>query len=175
VSDKVLGTCDADIRALGSQPHTQTAWCENWRPQPNLDYLAATGLKSGGMLTRDVTTVDGMETATEWRVVDPETGGAKGQKPARFDLLPPDVLFVLAEHYGKGAEKYDDHNWKRGYAWSLSFAALNRHLWAFWNGEDVDPETGSPHLAAVLFHAAALLHYMQNEKGTDDRWREPTV
>jgi hypothetical protein len=169
VSDK--GTCDTDPRGVGGKPHTKTPACENWqRAADDLDYIARTGLAKSVLTDPEWAemAVELSETG-EVRVVDPETGGAKGQKPARFDLLPPDVLFALAEHYGKGAEKYDDHNWRKGYAWSLSFAALNRHLWAFWGGELIDPETGSPHLAAVLFHAAALLHYSQNGKGTDDR------
>jgi hypothetical protein len=105
----------------------------------------------------------------EVRVTDPETGGEKGTKLARYDLIPAGPLLQLAEHYGKGAAKYDAHNWRRGYAWSLSFAALQRHAWAFWNGEDRDPETQSHHMAAVAFHAFALIHFGDRELGTDDR------
>lgn len=99
--------------------------------------------------------------------------GVKGQKLARFDLLPWDALAEVAEHYGRGAKsgggKYDDRNWERGYAWSLSFAALHRHLAAFWNGEDIDPDSGSPHLAAVVFHALALLAFARRFPEHDDR------
>jgi hypothetical protein len=105
----------------------------------------------------------------EVRVVDPDTGGAKGQKLARFDLLPWDVLRIVAEHYGRGAEKYEDRNWEKGYDWSLSFAALMRHLVSFWQGEDIDAETNSPHLAAVVFHALALLAFSQRGLGKDTR------
>lgn len=105
----------------------------------------------------------------EVRVKDPVTGGEKGSKLARYDLIPAEPLRLLAEHYGRGAQKYEDRNWERGYRWSLSFAALNRHLWAFWNGEDVDPETGSLHMTAVAWHAFALLEYAQRHLGTDDR------
>ncbi len=109
----------------------------------------------------------------EIRVVDPETGGEKGSKPARFDLLPGGALAIVAAHYAVGADKYDDHNWRRGYAWSLSFAAMQRHAWAFWSGEDDDPETGTPHMAAVVFHALALLTYMDEGAGRDDRFIRP--
>lgn len=105
----------------------------------------------------------------EERIVDPDTGGAKGRKPARTDLIPPDALLVLAEHYGKGAEKYDDRNWERGYAWSLSYGALLRHLLAFWSGEDIDEESGMPHLSAVAFHSMALLTFQLRGIGKDDR------
>lgn len=112
----------------------------------------------------------------EIRVVNPETGGEKGSKPVRFDLLPVEALTEVARHYGVGAAKYEDHNWRRGYAWSLSFAALQRHAWAFWGGEDLDEETQTHHLAAVCFHAMALMTWGFEHPELDDRrpWVDPT-
>ena len=114
-----------------------------------------------------------------------DSGASKGSKLARYDMIPADALRILAEHYGKGAEKYPPFdsgdglgvldNWRRGYSWSLSFAAMMRHAWAFWGGEDTDKETGSPHLAAVAWHALTLLHWSQNEdlkKKYDNRPRQ---
>lgn len=107
---------------------------------------------------------------TEVRVVDPETGGEKGSKLARFDLLPYDALWEVAEQFGRGAEKYADRNWERGYDWGLSHAALHRHLAQFWqHGEAIDHETGGLHLAAVAWHALALLAFQLREAGTDTR------
>jgi hypothetical protein len=112
--------------------------------------------------------------AGEIRVVDPKTGGMKGSKLARFDMIPPDVLQELAEHYGKGESKYpsDENNlpnWMRGYGWRLSIAALERHLNAWKAGEDVDEETGSSHLIACLWHLFALRTFQKHALGTDDR------
>lgn len=111
-----------------------------------------------------------MSTTDEVRVVS-TTGGEKGQKLARYDLIPARPLELLAEHYGRGARKYADRNWERGYSWSLSFGALMRHAWAFWRGEDIDEETGSPHLVAVAWHAFALLEFFERHKQFDDRAR----
>lgn len=97
------------------------------------------------------------------------TGGEKGSKLARYDLLPPDALRRVAELYGRGAEKYEAHNWRKGYNWSLSFAAMQRHAWQFWDGEDYDDETLAPHLASVAFHALALLTFMDEQREYDDR------
>lgn len=105
----------------------------------------------------------------EIRVVDAETGGAKGRKLARTELLPTDALLAISEHFGRGAAKYDDRNWELGYAWSLSYGALLRHLWAWWGGEDFDAETGSHHLDAVGFHVLALRANVIRDNGTDDR------
>jgi Domain of unknown function (DUF5664) len=106
---------------------------------------------------------------SEVRVVNETTGGEKGSKLARFDLVPVGPLTRLAEHYGKGANKYADRNWERGYIWSLSYAALQRHLTAWWGGEDNDPELGSNHLDAVLFHAMALREFTDTHPELDDR------
>lgn len=99
------------------------------------------------------------------------TGAEKGVKDERHDLIPPEALSILARHYGAGARKYSDHNWRRGYEWSKSYAALQRHATAFWSGEDIDEETGSPHMAAVAFHAFTLLMFMVEHPEFDDRYR----
>lgn len=105
----------------------------------------------------------------EIRTVSP-TGGEKGVKPERFDLIPVEALQSIARLYGKGAEKYDAHNWRRGYDWSKSYAAMHRHAALFWSGEDIDPETGEPHMAAVAFHAMTLIVFMQEQPTFDDRY-----
>ena len=99
------------------------------------------------------------------------TGGEKGVKPARFDLLPVGPLTVVAELYAAGAVKYDDHNWRKGYEWSKSYAALMRHITQFWDGEDHDQETGLPHVASVVFHAFSLLEGMEHHRDFDDRFK----
>ena len=106
----------------------------------------------------------------EIRVTSP-TGGQKGMKLARFDLLPPEALREVARLYGTGASKYSDRNWEKGYNWGLSFAALQRHAWLFWGGESIDPETQRHHLASVVFHALALMEFERRGRGFDDRSR----
>ena len=106
----------------------------------------------------------------EEMVTDPNTGGRKGKKLARFDLLPTEVLTAIAEHFGRGASKYEDRNWEKGYDWSLSYAAAMRHLTAFWGGEDYDLEfEDSHHLDAAMFHLMALREFFTKGLGTDDR------
>jgi hypothetical protein len=95
------------------------------------------------------------------------TGGQKGTKLERYDLIPTEALYYLARHYGVGAQKYDDDNWRKGYEWSKSYAALQRHLHAFWGGEDLDLETGSPHLTAAAWHCFTLLVFMLDEQYAD--------
>lgn len=95
---------------------------------------------------------------SEVRVVDPDTGGAKGQKLERYGLIPPEALAEVARVYGYGASKYEeDNNWRRGYSWSLSLDALFRHVEAFRRGESYDPESGLHHLAHAEFHLNTLM------------------
>lgn len=99
------------------------------------------------------------------------TGGQKGTKLARFDLLPTGALTELAKHYGRGAQKYDDNNWRRGYEWSKNYAAAQRHMNAFWGGEDIDPETGTPHVISAAWHMFALYEFMHDFPEYDDRFK----
>ena len=105
----------------------------------------------------------------ETRVRHPETGGEKGSKSSRFDLVPAAAMVHVADVYGKGAEKYAERNWERGYVWGLSYAALQRHLHAFWGGEDDDPESGLPHLAHAAWHCLALMTWRETHPELDDR------
>lgn len=106
---------------------------------------------------------------TEEVRITSSTGAQKGSKLARYDLIPALPLKMLAELYGKGSEKYAERNWEGGYDWSLSFAAMQRHSWQFWNGEDFDPEMMLPHLASVAWHAFALMEFMITHPEFDNR------
>lgn len=158
-----IPTCDAVVLLPGWQEsdgvaREMEAAKRHGIPAYELEFFLSTTFGSGTF-----------EYTAERRVVNETTGGEKGQKLARFDLLPAGPLQAVAEHFGRGAAKYEDRNWERGYDWSLSFGALQRHAWAFWGGEDIDAETGSPHLAAVAFHALALLEFATTHPELDDR------
>lgn len=137
------------------------AFCRCAIDRPYTGYITITDLPTGD--NREVRTVS-------------ETGGAKGVKLERYDLIPVRPLEALAQRYGHGAEKYDERNWERGYEWSKSYAALQRHLNAFWRGEDEDEETPGTHLSAAAFHIFALMHFSDPRnpeyKRFDDRPRE---
>lgn len=95
------------------------------------------------------------------------------EKP-RYDLIPPDSLDFLAKVYTMGAVKYEAHNWCKGMAWHRIFAAIMRHLWAFWRGEDLDKESGLPHPIHAAWGCFTLVAYWNRKLGTDDRYKQNT-
>lgn len=89
-------------------------------------------------------------------------------KPA-MHLIPMDALVALAEHYGRGAEKYAPRNWENGLKWNEECASsLLRHLAAWSQGEEKDVE-GFYHDVAILWNAMALVTYRLRQIGLDDR------
>lgn len=126
-------------------------------------------LEDGFILGTDERKAAGLKPFEETRTTS-SAGGEKGVKPERMSLIPVEALEIMGRLYGFGAEKYAAHNWRKGYEWSKSYDALQRHAGAFWRGEDLDEETGLPHLAGVVFHAFALMIYMEEHPEFDDRY-----
>jgi hypothetical protein len=87
----------------------------------------------------------------------------------RYDLYPPEALDGTVRVLTFGAAKYSDRNWEKGMSWGRVFAALMRHLWSWWRGEDKDPETGESHLHHAGCCIAFLQTYEARKIGVDDR------
>jgi hypothetical protein len=87
----------------------------------------------------------------------------------RYDLLPPELLEGVATILTFGAAKYAPRNWEQGIAWGRVFGALMRHMWSWWRGENVDPETQKSHLWHAGCCIAFLIAFEQRGIGTDDR------
>lgn len=140
----------------------------NWRNSKgaNIEVSVARSIGLSIYLYPDMTILGD---TSETRIINPLTGGAKGQKLARFDLIPGDSLWALAEHFGKGSAKYQDRNWELGTNWSLNFSAAQRHMWQWWEGENTDEETESSHLIAACWHMMALFHLSITHPELDDR------
>jgi hypothetical protein len=74
-----------------------------------------------------------------------------------YGLLPPFALEETVKVLTFGAQKYERDNWqkvpdsKRRY-----FDALQRHVWSWKQGEQIDPESGIHHLA----HAMCCLMFL---------------
>jgi hypothetical protein len=99
-------------------------------------------------------------------------GGIKhdGEKP-RVDLLPSAPLVMIADVLGFGARKYAPHNWRKGFDQSRLIGAALRHLLAYNDGEDIDPESGLSHVAHAGCCILFLLEQINKGTGRDDRFR----
>lgn len=93
------------------------------------------------------------------------------QEKNRLELIPPELITEVGKILTFGAVKYSERNWELGMDWGRVYGALQRHLWAWWVGEDTDPETGESHLAHAACCIAFLIAYEQRGVGNDDRPR----
>lgn len=94
-------------------------------------------------------------------------------KPS-LSLIPRVAQELEAQVFGFGAKKYGRDNYKQGMDWLRITDAALRHITAFADGEDIDPESGLPHLAHARCCMAMLLFYSHYNVGTDDRYKHET-
>jgi hypothetical protein len=90
----------------------------------------------------------------------------------RLDLIPPEALAGAAAAFGYGAEKYKAWSWRGNGAaqWSRVYASIQRHLTAWYAGQDDDPESGQHHLHHALAQLMMLVTYHAASEGADDRY-----
>lgn len=88
-----------------------------------------------------------------------------------MDLLDWDALEGIAHVLTFGARKYVSNNWRGGISYSRIISSLLRHLAAIQRGEDVDPESGLPHIDHVGCNAMFLSFFMKHRPELDDRWK----
>lgn len=85
---------------------------------------------------------------------------AYGDLKAATQFVPPALLLGAAKAFGEGAKKYGAFNWRNTKVEAMTYVgAMLRHLAAFTDGEDVDPEstTGKLHLDGIAACVGILL------------------
>jgi hypothetical protein len=87
------------------------------------------------------------------------------------NLLSTEALNQTAAVLKFGADKYHAHNWRDGFVWSRPLAAAMRHIMAFNDGEDKDPESGLSHLAHAACCIMFLLEFEKTHPELDDRYK----
>ncbi len=87
-------------------------------------------------------------------------GGAKADSgKLGTHLLPTRPLEAIARVLDFGARKYAPDNWRKGIAYTRVYGAILRHMWAWWRGEQADPETREHPLAHAACEILFLLEY----------------
>lgn len=86
---------------------------------------------------------------------------------------PTSAVAAIAAGFAYNSEKfggkYPDSNWRQGMSWMSVINCLERHVTKFKDGEDIDHESGLPHLFMIGCNFAILMEYYMNGLGTDDR------
>lgn len=101
-------------------------------------------------------------------VNDPK--GEAGSKKAPMWLLPPVALEQTAWVAKFGAEKYGAYNWRKTGACATTYvSAIMRHLNAWRDGEDLDPESGISHIAHIATSCNILMDAAACGTLQDDR------
>lgn len=106
--------------------------------------------------------------ATEQKDTNPKD--AVGVRKVPFSTVPSEVIAEIGLAMMEGARKYGRHNYRiAGVRASVYYDALFRHITAWWEGEDIDPDSGLNHVTKALSTLTVLRDAMINEKLTDDR------
>ena len=88
----------------------------------------------------------------------------------RWSLVSRKALAPMVRVLMFGAEKYDDHNWKKGLKYTEVTESLQRHLDDFVDGEDNDKESKLAHVGHILCNAMFLSYMTLFRKDMDDRY-----
>jgi hypothetical protein len=93
-----------------------------------------------------------------------------GIRKAPLSCLPMNVVAEMGTAMLEGASKYGRHNFRAvGVRSSVYFDAVQRHLISWWEGEDIDPDSGMPHIVKALSCLAVLRDAQHQGLCTDDR------
>jgi hypothetical protein len=95
-----------------------------------------------------------------------------------LDVMP--ALHDMVAVMEFGGKKYERNNWQKGFPREKLLDSMLRHIDAFYSGEDIDPESGLPHVGHILCNAAFLGYhfgsrseYWNKKEGEEVEKEEP--
>jgi len=93
-----------------------------------------------------------------------------GIKKVPFSVVPFGVIAELGLALLEGARKYGRHNYRSiGVRGSVYYDATLRHLSDWWEGTDIDPDSGLSHITKAIASLTVLRDSMINDNWEDDR------
>lgn len=93
----------------------------------------------------------------------------KDQDKIRLDLIPSSGIEGIGRAMTFGAKKYSANNWRAGFDYSRLIGSAMRHLIAWKDGQDKDPESNLSHLDHLGACIVMLISHEQEGLGNDDR------
>lgn len=95
---------------------------------------------------------------------------AIGSKKAKFSPIPAGVIFDVGNAMLEGACKYGRHNYRGvGARASTYYDASMGHIADWWEGEDIDPDSGLSHITKAIASLVVLRDVMLQDMLVDDR------
>lgn len=95
---------------------------------------------------------------------------AVGSLKASMSAVPVVVLAELGVAMMEGARKYGRHNYRAAdIRASVYFDAVMRHMMAWFEGEDIDPDSGLSHVTKAIASLVVLRDGQVNSNIIDDR------
>lgn len=95
---------------------------------------------------------------------------AIGVRKAPLSCVPMNVVAELGVAMLEGASKYGRHNWRAsGVRSSVYFDAVMRHMIAWWEGEDIDPDSNLSHVIKAMATLTVLRDAQISGMLEDDR------
>jgi hypothetical protein len=93
-----------------------------------------------------------------------------GRLKPMMDLVPPAAKIAIANALKDGAAKYGRYNWRNETIESgVYIAAVQRHLDAWWDGEENAEDSGISHLDHAIAGLAILIDALSIGKVADSR------
>lgn len=101
------------------------------------------------------------------------TGIRHDQGKARISTLPGRAIELVMQVGEFGAKKYGDHNYRGGMPITKFLDAAYRHAFVefLFKGNDIDPESGLPHLAHAAWNLLAAAEQMMVKSELDNRYK----
>lgn len=95
---------------------------------------------------------------------------AVGRLKPGIMAIPPSAIIALGLAMENGRVKYGLMNWRESpVSSSVYYEAIGRHMFAWWDGENVSQDAGVHHLAHVMACCAILIDAEQCRSLIDDR------
>jgi len=113
----------------------------------------------------------------EKKVEEIKMGGGLRYNNGKAELhpVPTSLKMAVAKTLMYGAQKYAKGNWRKGMSWTAVSDCLERHMSCWLDGEEIDEESGLPHLYHAACNIAFLIEYSETCPELDDRFRDAPI
>jgi Domain of unknown function (DUF5664) len=161
-----------------AQNYTETTSFQSWTPTPGFQIGIPISVVSSweqyNPFVSPATKLNQNEkTASEEKLKEHQ--GSVKKDDTKYDptMLTIEMVELVSRVRMFGAKKYARNNFKiTGFKYTRSLAAALRHIYAFLNGEDNDPESGLSHLGHAVCSLEHCIYDTINHPSNDDRKSE---